>query len=54
MDNEKTISIHNYSIGQQYFITVFPKENEELEETIERYGEDISNIEYMEIVGEGI
>ena len=52
MDNEKTSSIHNYSIGQQYFITGLPKENEQLEETIERYGEDISNIEYMEIVGE--
>ena len=35
MDNEKTISIHNYSIGQQYFITVFPKENEQLEEVQE-------------------
>ena len=54
MDNEKTISIHNYSMGKQYFIHVVPKEGEELEETIERYGEDISNIEYMEIVGEKI
>ena len=56
MDNEvdankvKTIIIHNYSMGKQYFIHVVPKEGEELEETIERYGEDISNIEYMEIL----
>jgi len=47
--NKKKISIHDYSKGKQYFITVAPLENEELEETIERYVEDISNIHYMEI-----
>tara|TARA_R100001591_G_C4296072_1_gene169050 strand:- start:397 stop:555 length:159 start_codon:yes stop_codon:yes gene_type:complete len=49
MENKKKISIHNYSTGKQYFITVVPLENEELEETIDRYGESLSNIEWMEI-----